>query len=430
MAGSASSETPESPTGASGSAPAQGSSPGPDLRVVLAVVLLIAVAAVFYTGMPAQRPAREPVDAPAEPLHIPEATTAANPTGASPEQPDPAEQPSQGERPAPAPAPETSEPAERSELFAPGIIRRGPGGSRRGEDAEVTTGEDEDEEEDEKPAKEDRPRKQPGPRFRRALIDMGPIPPSGMKLDGGRIVLFPKQRRIWLSGHICQDSVSIEYFAVFTGGKDHESVVVVHADPQNLNLALLAAQFKPGGGVRHVGDVAVPQGDPIQFLIEWKAAGGETRRVRAEKLVLERVTRREMQDIPWIFTGSRHIKPRDGGRLIFMAAVDGVMAAVYRDPNAIFNSPLPTGSDDEVYRINSQLCPPIGTPVKIILEPAPAGEFERLRARLLKEAKKAQQDGNETPLRPAAPDDAPTPDPAPAPKTAAPAGSGDAPPPP
>lgn len=341
-----------------------GRSAGLDLRIVLAIILVAAIAAVFWSMPGAESPTGS--------------SPAIDAEGAAGEPDDP-----QADA---APSKEGPSEGRSDDDWALRAARRMSSYRRIGE-ADPAADENVDEIDDELKAK---PKPRPKARRRRPKIDLGPVP-EGVKaipLDGGRILIFPDQRRIWMGGRICQNNVAIEYFAVFVGGKDHEAVMTVDANPILLNSALLILELKSGGGVRAAGDLDVPTGDPVRFYVEWKTPDGKIKRVHAEELIWRRQEQTRMRDTPWIYTGSRFTRDRETRRLLYMAAQDGVMAAVYRDPNAIFNNPRPSGSNDDVYGINTKLCPEIGTPVKIVLEAIPAEEYRKLRNELLQEVKR------------------------------------------
>jgi len=202
------------------------------------------------------------------------------------------------------------------------------------------------------------------------------LPPRAQAF--GKVVFFPETREIHLEARVCLDAPNavLEYFACFQGGKEHESIVAVRANAANVNLAMIALRYCWGGGVEYVGDPRAPQGDPVLIEAEWRGKEGETVRVRAEDLMWNKETGKPMRRTAWLYTGSRMVKDDETGRYIYMAAVDGVMAACYRDPHAIFNSPLDTGADDVYYFINRELCPPKGTAVKVVITPGSPEEVQ------------------------------------------------------
>ena len=86
----------------------------------------------------------------------------------------------------------------------------------------------------------------------------------------------------------------------------------------------------------------------------------------ARELLWNAFTDQPMQDTKWIFTGGRY---KNGQ---FTTQLFHNIVAVYRDPDSLFNHPLPTGTDDRTYRVNTDVIPPKGTKVKLIIRPATA----------------------------------------------------------
>ena len=99
------------------------------------------------------------------------------------------------------------------------------------------------------------------------------------------------------------------------------------------------------------GDPHLPKGDPVELWVEWER-GEEVIRHRAEELVWNAMTKRPMQQTHWIFTGGRLLRNQ------FTSQLFHNIIAVYRDPDSIFNHPLPGGTDDRTYRVNTDVVAP------------------------------------------------------------------------
>jgi hypothetical protein len=83
-----------------------------------------------------------------------------------------------------------------------------------------------------------------------------------------------------------------------------------------------------------------------------------------------------MPSHPWTFTGlrvgrdkalARPTRPSPAGEW------EGSLIASFRDPDAMFNNPLPEGANDTVYKVNERLVPPVGTPVTLTLRAGAEG---------------------------------------------------------
>ena len=206
-----------------------------------------------------------------------------------------------------------------------------------------------------------------------------PDPKNVFKI--GKVTCYKAERRVELDGKICLREGALEYLAVLAGGKEYESVLSFDCKAVDLNLAMIGLGYKAAGGVRKLGDADVPKGDPLYLAVEWKTEDGKTKRVRAEELLFNQATKKPMRKTAWVFTGSDFARDPDDPRklyidpetkrTVFLADIEKNLIAVYRDPLAIFNSPLNTGVDGIYYQVNKEACPKVGTPVKLIMEPAP-----------------------------------------------------------
>ena len=151
-------------------------------------------------------------------------------------------------------------------------------------------------------------------------------------------------------------------------GKTHESVLILDVEPIHLQVALLRLGMDFGSNLRYQGDPLTPKGDPAEIWVEWEVnnPGQTNKRVlhRAEDLVYDITKGAPMEHTNWIFTGGRIINNR-----IFTPQATKSIIATYRDADAIFNNPLPGGIDDTVYRVNSELVPPEGTKINLIIKP-------------------------------------------------------------
>jgi hypothetical protein len=171
----------------------------------------------------------------------------------------------------------------------------------------------------------------------------------------GQVTWHRKERRIEIDGFFCLDQGPMEYMAVLKGGKEYESVLAFDCRAVDLNLAMIGAEYKAEGGVRRIGDPETPKGDPVYLHLEWQDDTGK--KVRAEDLLWNQVTKKPMKHTAWVFSGSMFMQDPDSKKLFFLAEEERKLIAVYRDPAALFNNPLDTGADDVFYIINKDMIP-------------------------------------------------------------------------
>ncbi len=240
-------------------------------------------------------------------------------------------------------------------------------------------------------------------------LPLSPGGPRGKRVSFGEGVFAIKESRaIIASGAFVLDRHdTLEYLACpFKNGKLHETVIALDADPATINLALMALRYESGGGIERLGDPSIPLGDRVLIYVEWdwneelaireflrnvdppwkrpnhvgvrekvregaiKWKPGPKVRLRAEDVIFDRINGRPMERTEWVFNGSSFRKDRETGRYYFTATMDGVLAAVYRDPAAVFNTPLAEGRDDIYYCVRDTVAPPRGTRCDLLILPA------------------------------------------------------------
>ena len=183
----------------------------------------------------------------------------------------------------------------------------------------------------------------------------------------GNVVFDTNKREVTVPGeiNIVGGDAYIEFFACGKLGKTHESILIVDAEPIYILTALGVLDFTPGMNLSVEGDPRVPTGAPVDIWVEWNQRDKVVSR-RARELVWNAFTEQPMQETSWVFTGGR-LKNNQLTAQLFHNII-----AVYRDPDSIFNHPLPTGTDDRTYRVNTDVIPPKGTKVKLIIRPTAA----------------------------------------------------------
>ena len=177
----------------------------------------------------------------------------------------------------------------------------------------------------------------------------------------GDVTVDVNKHEVVMNGEInlISPETILEFFAVGELGKTHESLIMLDAEPIHIQLALLRLNLNPGMNLTVEGDPHLPKGDPVELWVEWER-GEQIIRHRAEELVWNAMTKQPMQQTHWVFTGGRF----RGNQ--FTTQLFHNIIAVYRDPDSIFNHPLPGGTDDRTYRVNTDIVPPKATPVRII----------------------------------------------------------------
>ncbi len=176
----------------------------------------------------------------------------------------------------------------------------------------------------------------------------------------GKVILDRKEGSLHFPAKVNMKEGLVEYLAVARNGKLHESVLVVEAQPLDIQLGLILLGLNYGGGLGYQGDERMPMGDKVEIWVKWKENRRE-RKVRGEDLIYNQATKKSMARTHWVFTGSKIIEKE------FIAQTGGSIIATYRDPFAILNNPLECGTDDTILCANSEILSAVATEVTIVV---------------------------------------------------------------
>jgi hypothetical protein len=173
----------------------------------------------------------------------------------------------------------------------------------------------------------------------------------------GNVIIDFKNKEVRVPGVVNMNLGMIEYLAVSKRGKDHESILVLDAEPVNIHAGLLLLNINPGKQPNKNGELS---GDLVKLFVSWKENNKE-KRLRAEALIFNQQKKVPMRNTKWIFNGS----VIEGKR--FMAQEEKSIVATFYDPFALINNPLPTSQDDTVYEVNVMCVPKEETPIILII---------------------------------------------------------------
>jgi hypothetical protein len=180
----------------------------------------------------------------------------------------------------------------------------------------------------------------------------------------GKAMVDTRARTVTCPAEVNMDSGSVEYLAVAPLGKTHESLLRVDVRPLHLQLALLTLGLEPKNVLKVQGDRTTPQGAHVEIRVRWRDATGKTHEVPAETLLAETDSQGKLKGTMslhnWVFTGSRILK--EG----FEADLEKSLVAVWHDPAAILDNPLPGGSNND-WVVNATRVPKRGSPVEFII---------------------------------------------------------------
>ena len=168
---------------------------------------------------------------------------------------------------------------------------------------------------------------------------------------------------------VVNDVQLLEFLANTKGGfKAYESAFELDTNAVNFNVACLLIGLDNTRAVRSrfQFDPAPPQGDAVELFVEWETGAGR-KRVRAEQVVYNRVTKSTLGDGPWVYTGSGFFEQTTR----YLAEIDGALIGFMHTPSPIIESPRPMNGAWGDSMINPELDLKPGVAVQLILRALP-----------------------------------------------------------
>jgi putative membrane-bound dehydrogenase-like protein len=227
------------------------------------------------------------------------------------------------------------------------------------------------------------------------LPDMNKIAPADMEpefvdrrkqppvfpVEDGWVKLAPdypvfadlKSKRILVDGQVVQNHALLEMFACpLDSGKEHESVVAVFSNSQLIHAGLLAVGAKPGHPAKFDPQFQAATGTRIRIEVQWKDENGKLQTIAARRWVRSIRDKKEL-DMDWVFGGSMIYKDEESGREYYLAE-GGELVCVSNFATATLDLPTPSpdAAANQMFEANTDLIPPLGTPVRLILTPIPS----------------------------------------------------------
>ena len=160
---------------------------------------------------------------------------------------------------------------------------------------------------------------------------------------------------------------AIEYVITLPRGKSYESCFETGPlDAMKLFEGIKKIGAAPG---KPAAESSPAEGGKLRISVEWKD-GDKVRKEPIESFVIDETTKKPMEKVQWIFTGSKEgYVPEIDATGLMVVSMKNLMGLYQGDPTPLITNPTPlmTGSR---YKVNKALLPKEGTPVKIILEVA------------------------------------------------------------
>jgi len=206
------------------------------------------------------------------------------------------------------------------------------------------------------------------------LIDeagVSPSPVPGKPVDPNAIVVDTSARSVSIPARVAPQGTQsalkgmIEYLLVARGGKVYETVFVTYRQPGEIRKALEAIGLRAG---QPAGERTMPQGSPVSIFVEYESGGKRVRRPADDFLVIA-AGGRLVKPRPWVYTGSVNTTDPSSGKPILQASLTGSVIALHTaDGSALLQNPRAESRKDNVYKANTEVLPPAGTPLRVIFQ--------------------------------------------------------------
>ena len=180
----------------------------------------------------------------------------------------------------------------------------------------------------------------------------------------------------------------LELLACTPGTRTHESILVVHALPSHIHLALMMLGLEPGAPMqwRHENGqedgqendpktgqskVILPYGPPVAVAVVVDP-DGQPVEIPANQWVLDRTTGKPMGDNHWLFAGSFIYEQE--GLSPYQADVSGSVVSIvnFGDEVLARRTDSTNENDGQGWGPNTNQIPELGAHVLLRLRPAPA----------------------------------------------------------
>ena len=196
------------------------------------------------------------------------------------------------------------------------------------------------------------------------------IPEAWRKLSPNHeIWLDMEKKQVIAGGHICLNAGPLEVFVCPRHTKEHESVISIKADAEQVHAALLAIGANPGKPVQWIEEYKPATGDVIAIDVMWKE-GEKIIKRPGQEMILNSKTGNSMQH-DWVFGGSiiETIEAtEDTPERSFYLANSGELVCVSNFSTATLDVPVKSSDANEglLYEANTPNVPAIGTRVYVV----------------------------------------------------------------
>ena len=200
---------------------------------------------------------------------------------------------------------------------------------------------------------------------------------QGIRIDiQARVCAVPAQ--------VCIREDLLEYLVVGSAGAAHEALLSTEVTPSLLNTALVTLGVEPGQNAQWVEldpppgpdevaagapthEVIPPHGDAFYLYVAWRE-GEERFLYRIEDLVGNLDTRRSLRRHPFVYLGSRMVRPDPDGEEVFAADWEGNLIALsfFQQGNTVLTASVPECVSQTIFLPNTWLLPASRSQVMLV----------------------------------------------------------------
>jgi hypothetical protein len=194
---------------------------------------------------------------------------------------------------------------------------------------------------------------------------LAPVKPAVERIDEthfrvGLLTFDRKTREIRFPAAVNMTEGLLEFAVVHRQGKVHESLLVTDVPPMHLAVALKLLRV-PASPLKE-GPFEPNKASRFELGVEWRD-GDRTRRAPLREWIQHKPTAGTLPPGPWVYTGGED----DRGAL----AAGGEPVAIFGGNPALLHYAGKDFRNDEVWLPFPKRVPAVGTPVTLVLTPAP-----------------------------------------------------------
>lgn len=210
---------------------------------------------------------------------------------------------------------------------------------------------------------------------------------AALNEDANGLTINREQRTVDIDAKVClREAEFLEQFACSPNTREHESILVLLAQPSMIHTSMLLLGIEPGAPIRWIeeGDTVrtlPPHGPEVEVFVVTTDDEGEETLVPANTWVLDQKTDEPMAGNTWLFAGSKFVEVNGEEMYVADAYGTAISLVSFGDDLLARAGDLTDQNDShgKVWGTNTDAIPAVGTEVRVRLvlpaaseNPAPA----------------------------------------------------------